>query len=149
MKNKAHTAKRIAKNMRKLLRDDVKLADTDKMLTLAEYNYFFDTDYSLEDVFGKENVEKATAEKLKYYENYWLLYIDIEQYLPDDEYKKTALTFVVNFLYNDFSEFEEILDDDVTMVVFNQKSINGKQAVMEYWKDYRIRIKKRLSEDLR
>ena len=123
MKNKAHTVKRIAKNMRKLLRDDVKLADTDKMLTLAEYNYFFDTDYSLEDVFGKENAEKATAEKLKYYENYWLLYIDIEQYLPDDDYKKAALTFIVNFLYNDFAEFEEILDDDVSLVVFKQKSI--------------------------
>ena len=144
MKAIAKTPKRVAKNMRKLLRNDVKLANTDKMLTLAEYNYFFNTNYSFEDVFGKENMEKATAEKLKYYENYWLLYIDIDHYLPDDDYKRTALTFVVNFLYNDFSEFEEVLDDDVTMVVFKQKSIRGKQAVMEYWKDYRIRIKKEI-----
>ena len=43
MKAIVKTPERVAKNMRKLLRNDVKLANTDKMLTLAEYNYFFDT----------------------------------------------------------------------------------------------------------
>ena len=136
MKAIVKTPKRVAKNMRKLLRNDVKLANTDKMLTLAEYNYFFDTNYSFEDVFGKENVEKATAEKLKYYENYWLLYIDIDHYLPDDDYKRTALTFIVNFLYNDFSEFEEILDEEVSLVLYDDRTIRGKDAVASYWRSF-------------
>lgn len=144
MKAKTNTPKRVAKDMRKLLRNDVELTHEDRKLRLSEYNYFFNTNYTHEDVFGDKNIKEATKEKLAYYEDYPLLYIDIEDYLPDDNYKKAALTFIVNFLYNDFSEFEEMLDDDVSMVIFKQKSIIGKQAVMEYWKDYRYRIKKEI-----
>lgn len=82
------TPKRVAKNMRKLLGKDIDLTIDDKKLTLSEYNYFFNTNYILEDVFGKEKIENATKEQLDYYRNYALLYIDIEEYLPDDEYKK-------------------------------------------------------------
>ena len=102
MKAKANIPKRVAKDMRKLLRNDVELTSEDRKLRLSEYNYFFNTNYALEDVFGDENIEKATKEKLAYYEDYPLLYIDVEDYLPDDNYKRAALTFIVNFLYNDF-----------------------------------------------
>jgi hypothetical protein len=130
--------------MRKLLRKDVALSIEDKMLRLSEYNYFFNTNYSLEDVYGTDVVENADKEKLVRLENQQILYVDIEECLPNDEYKKAALTFIVNFLYNDFSEFEKMLNDDVSMVIFKQKSIIGKQAVMDYWKDYRYRIRKEI-----
>ena len=57
--------KRSPKDMRKLLRKDVELTVNDRILTLAEYNYFFNTDFSLEDIYGKEVVEEATKEKIK------------------------------------------------------------------------------------
>lgn len=128
--------KRSPKDMHKLLRKDVELTINDRILTLAEYNYFFNTDFSLEDIYGKEVVGEATKEKIKELENRQLLGITIEADLQEDEYKTAARIFVVNFLYNDFSEFEKLLDDNVSLVIFKNKRIEGKQAVIDYWKDY-------------
>ena len=140
--------KRSPKDMRKLLRKDVELTVNDRILTLAEYNYFFNTDFSLEDIYGKEVVEEATKEKIKELENRQLLGITIEADLQEDEYKTAAQIFVVNFLYNDFSEFEKLLDDNVSLVIFKKKRIKGKRAVIDYWKDYRFRARQQIITDL-
>lgn len=39
MKAKTNTPKRVAKDMRKLLRNDVELTNEDRKLRLSEYNY--------------------------------------------------------------------------------------------------------------
>lgn len=62
----------------------------------------------------------------------------IQEGLPDDIHKSVALALGEGILKNDFSAFENFLDDDVKWLwpssVWN--AIDGRDAVVAYWKDW-------------
>lgn len=62
--------------------------------------------------------------------------LDLQKDLPDSDHKTAAMALGTALITKDFSEFEKLLDEEVSMVLYDDKTIRGKDAVASYWRSF-------------
>lgn len=133
--------KPVPKRMRKYLKIDCVLDESNHTVSIAEYNYKHGTDYSLEDVYGKKYMASLSKEDkaavMDEISNYGKL--RIQEYLPHTPYTAAAKALGKGIVEGDFSDYEQMLSDQVVHVNYKKESIYGKREVLEYWKGWRSR----------
>ena len=123
------------------MQSDCVLDERNHTVSIAEYNYMHNTNYSLDDVYGKGYMESlsederetivkqiATCGKLK-----------IQDDLPDTLYTRASLALGRGIVDGDFDEFESLLSNQVKNINYKLRTITGKSEVLEYWKGWRTR----------
>ena len=60
---------------------------------------------------------------------------DADNSIVTDESYSFSMIFRKALRSGEFSEFENILDDDVVLTLYRHKTIKSSSAVLEYWKD--------------
>lgn len=131
----------LPKKLRKYMQSDCVLDEQNHTVSIAEYNYIHNTNFSLDDVYGKgymeflpederETIMKqiATFGKLKIQEN-----------LPDTLYTRASVALGKGIVDGDFDEFESMLSHQVKNINYKFRTITGKSDVLEYWKGWRTR----------
>lgn len=62
--------------------------------------------------------------------------LDLQEDLPDSDHKTAALALGTALITKDFSEFEKLLDEEVSLVLYDDKTIRGKDDVASYWRSF-------------
>lgn len=114
--------------------------DDGKYITLRKYNEIHGTSYSLKDVYGEEYAEKHHYEEHKDD-------IDYQPKLPEMlgmpiTLKNTPAELACEALGNAivhgmFKEFEEMLDENAETILYESRTISGKNNVLDYWKGWK------------
>lgn len=60
--------------------------------------------------------------------------LDLQVDLPDSDHKTAALALGTALITKEFSEFEKLLDEEVSLVLYDDRTIRGKDAVVSYWR---------------
>jgi len=96
----------LPKKLRKYMQSDCVLDERNHTVSIAEYNYMHNTNYSLDDVYGKGYMDSlpederdtiATCGKLK-----------IQDDLPDTLYTRASVALGRGIVDGDFDEFESL-----------------------------------------
>lgn len=126
---------------RAFLKKDLVLDEKGNVVTLIEYNSTHNTDYTLDQIYGNgyeeslsdEDKSQDTMEKEK------LQKLQIDDNLPDNIYTTVSCELGKAIETGDYGNFSAYLDDNVELVIYERKTIRGKQEVEDYWKDWRKR----------
>lgn len=62
--------------------------------------------------------------------------LDLQEDLPDSDHKTAAMALGTALITKDFSEFEKLLDEEVSLVLYDDRTIRGKDAVASYWRSF-------------
>ena len=62
--------------------------------------------------------------------------LDIQEDLPDSDHKTVALALGTALLTEKFSEFKKLLDESVSLTLYDDRTIRGKDAVVSYWRSF-------------
>lgn len=62
--------------------------------------------------------------------------LDNQEDLPDSDHKTAALALGTALITKEFSEFEKLLDEEVSLVLYDDRTIRGKDAVVSYWRSF-------------
>ena len=62
--------------------------------------------------------------------------LDLQEDLPDSDHKTAALALGTALITKEFSEFEKLLDEEVSLVLYDDRTIRGKDAVASYWRSF-------------
>lgn len=62
--------------------------------------------------------------------------LDLQEDLPDSDHKTAALALGTALITKEFSEFEKLLDEEVSLVLYDDRTIRGKDAVAFYWRSF-------------
>ena len=60
--------------------------------------------------------------------------LDLQEDLPDSDHKTAAMALGTALITKNFSEFEKLLDEEVSLVLYDDRTIRGKDAVASYWR---------------
>lgn len=71
---------------------------------------------------------------------------DANNSIVTDESYSFSMIFRKALRSGDFSEFENILDDDVVLTLYRHKTIKGNLTVLNYWKDWVVRYADKLTQ---
>ena len=71
---------------------------------------------------------------------------DADNSIVTDESYNFSMIFRKALRSGDFSEFENVLDDDVVLTLYRHKTIKSSSAVLEYWKDWIVRYADKLTQ---
>jgi len=122
--------------LRKSVKKDMVIDSDGNVMPLYEYNDKRGTRYSLDDIYGK-GYEKRLSEKDRS-----LIKKDLEQSrtrmqvgLPDTRHKEAAAVLSGAIVRGITTAFEKMLDDNCVLVLYGARSIKGKAAILDYWKD--------------
>ena len=66
--------------------------------------------------------------------------LTIQHNMPVSSSRYIVISFAQLFSNADFSELRKLLSDDVYIVIYNRGYINGMDAVLEYFKDWQLRV---------
>ena len=64
----------------------------------------------------------------------------IQHNMPISSSRDIVISFAQLFSNADFSELRKLLMDDITIVIYNRECVKGVDAVLEYFKDWQIRV---------
>ena len=62
--------------------------------------------------------------------------LDLQEDLPDSDHKTAALALGTALITKEFSEFEKLLDKEVSLVLYDDITIRGKDAIASYWRSF-------------
>ena len=62
--------------------------------------------------------------------------LDLQEDLPDSDHKTAALALGTALMTEKFSEFKKLLDEEVSLVLYDDRTIRGKDAVVSYWRSF-------------
>jgi hypothetical protein len=62
--------------------------------------------------------------------------LDLQEDLPDSDHKTAALALGTALITKEFSEFKKLLDEEVSLVLYDDRTIRGKDAVVSYWRSF-------------
>ena len=62
--------------------------------------------------------------------------LDLQEDLPDSDHKSAAMALGTALITKEFSEFEKLLDEEVSLVLYDDRTIRGKDAVASYWRNF-------------
>lgn len=67
------------------------------------------------------------------------LMIKVESGLNKDKYYKASIALADALAFGKFKKFEKLLTNDVQIMSYDQGVIQGKDATMDYWKEWKIK----------
>lgn len=111
-----------------------------EIISLAEYNKRMNTHYTLRDVYGEAYVAALTEEDKALFDPYENMII-VPVCLESDKQFLECKLFAESWLKNDYSCLIDRLDEEVTLVIQDRKTVKGKEAFVGYWVDLAIREK--------
>lgn len=62
--------------------------------------------------------------------------LDLQEDLPDSDHKTAAMALGTALITKEFSEFEKLLDEEVSLALYDDRTIRGKDAVASYWRNF-------------
>ena len=62
--------------------------------------------------------------------------LDLQEDLPDSDHKSAAMALGTALITKEFSEFEKLLDEEVSLVLYDDRTIRGKDAIASYWRSF-------------
>lgn len=127
----------VPKKLRKYAKKDAVMHEH-TIMSLAEYNYKFDKQFTLEDVYGKKYVRSLSSDEIVCFDKCEDS-ISYEDNLPDDMMFRVCKAFVMARNTGDFSDFENYLSTDVVFILYDKEKIVGKNNFISYWEDYKRR----------
>ena len=78
----------------------------------------------------KMKIEKKSLEEKKYVAK-------MEENLPKDIYTQASKVLMDALIFGTFDDFENMLDDNAETILYQCRSIQGKENVRTYWWDWR------------
>lgn len=84
--------------------------------------------------------KKNKCEEVKSEHNITLM--QIQEGLPDTPHKQASIALGNALIDNEYSLLETLLDDKCVFVLYNSRSITGKEEIVGYWKNRMIRNEK-------
>lgn len=129
----------LPRKLRKFLKKDLVHADG-RTMSIAEYNATHKTQYTLEQVYGKKYVRSLTEEDKAQFDTFdsTAKEPDMES-LPEGLATEVAAAFQKGLVSGDFTEFSHYLAEDVKLVIYERRTLDGMDAVSFYWSDYVVR----------
>ena len=141
MGNNKNCPKPLPKKLRKFMQSDCVLDERNHTVSIVEYNYMHNTNFSLDDVYGKgymkslpENERDAILEQMATYGK-----LKIQENLPDTLYTRASVALGKGIVDGDFDEFESMLSSQVKTILHKSRTITGKSETLEYWRGWRTR----------
>ena len=131
--------KPIPKKLRKNLKKDLVIYKGETM-PLSQYNASHKKQYTLEQVYGKRYVKSLTPQELSEINSVGNT-LNIDSELPDDEYTHVAKVMAKALQSEDMNIVYPLLADDVQLVSYEKRTLQGKQAYVDYWNGVFDRIK--------
>lgn len=129
----------IPKELRQYLRSDLVVVNGERM-PLAEYNLKYKKHVTLIDVYGSKHLESVDTKEIRTETYYQTLHFSDEIISCDDT--KYVELLGNAFLRRDFSAISPLMSEETKFVMFNYKTINGGQNIIDYWQDWILRCKK-------
>jgi len=62
--------------------------------------------------------------------------LDLQEDLPDSDYKSAAMVLGTALMTEKFSKFKKLLDESVSLTLYDDRTIRGKDAVVSYWRSF-------------
>ena len=62
--------------------------------------------------------------------------LDLQEDLPDSDHKTAALALGTALMTEKFSKFKKLLDESVSLTLYDDRTIRGKDAVVSYWRSF-------------
>lgn len=62
--------------------------------------------------------------------------LNLQEDLPDSDHKTAALALGTALITKEFLEFEKLLDEEVSLVLYDDRTIRGIDAVASYWRGF-------------
>lgn len=62
--------------------------------------------------------------------------LDLQEDLPDSDHKTAALALGTALMTKKFSKFKKLLDESVSLTLYDDRTIRGKDAVVSYWRSF-------------
>lgn len=62
--------------------------------------------------------------------------LDLQEDLPDSDHKTAALALGTALMTEQFSEYKKLLDESVSLTLYDDRTIRGKDAVVSYWRSF-------------
>lgn len=62
--------------------------------------------------------------------------LDLQEDLPDSDHKTAALALGTALMTKKFSKFKKLLDESVSLTLYDDMTIRGKDAVASYWRSF-------------
>lgn len=132
--DKTHPA-RVPDKLRKAVKPYCVLdKPTGKIMTIAQYNHQHNTKFTLEQVYGKKYVAQIDPSLFDELDTDFYI-VEEEDNLPVDEYRDFAYKFVRCRKKADYSAIADMIADDIVFTLYGNRTINGKQAFLDYWAD--------------
>lgn len=66
--------------------------------------------------------------------------LTIQQNIPQSKNVRLTISFAQLFSNADFSGLRKLLADDIYIVIYNRECINGMDTVLDYFKDWQLRV---------
>lgn len=125
---------------RSFMNKDAVLDENDSSVSISEYNYIHDTEYTLDDVYGKGYEASLTEKERNEIKNSSYGVLNIQESLLESPQTQASITLGQAIVSGDFSGFNEMLLDDVETIIYDQNTHIGKNSVSEYWMGWRERF---------
>lgn len=107
---------------------------TGKIMTIAQYNHLHGTKFTLGQVYGKKYVAQIDPALFDELDTDFYI-VEEEDNLPVDKYHDFANLFVKCRKKADYSALADMIADDIVFTLYGNRTINGKQAFLDYWTD--------------
>ncbi|MBR5957056.1 MAG: hypothetical protein IKZ99_01690 [Salinivirgaceae bacterium] len=126
----------VPKKIRNFIKPD-SVSVNGQIMSLAEYNIKYNKTLTLKDVYGAKYADTIDENDIRSEESFRTLKVsdDVGSFI-DTEFLKI---FGEAFLKRDFSNVENLISEDATMVIYDRKTIVGAKNIVDYWKDWLLR----------
>jgi len=139
----------LPKNLLGKLKKDVVLFNH-RTMSIAEVNRITGKEYTLEQIYGKKYVASLTDEDRREFDN-GASELRVDDHVRKDEADYPAIErFAKARMEGRLKSVRDLFDPDVTLVVYEQKTLHGIDSVLAFWQDrYDSSITRRVKFDYR
>lgn len=134
-KNRPHP---VPKKYRSVTRKDAVMDETNTTISLAEYNYKHNSNFTLDQVYGKGYEASLTDDERASINERMSQFgiLKIEPNLPNSNQTVAATALGEAMFSGDFKVFDSMLAEDVETIIYKNREIVGKKEVSDYWKGW-------------
>lgn len=131
----------LPKKLRRFLKVDCVLDEERKTMSIAKYNWKHGTNFTLDDVYGKGYMESLSDEEKASIaaesSKYGVLHVNKD--VADTIYTVAAKELGNALLTGDFTNFDNMLAENVEHINHKAETFWGKKNVSDYWKNWKVR----------
>lgn len=128
----------VPKKYHSVARKDTVMDETNTTISLAEYNYKHNSNFTIDQVYGKGYEASLTDDERASINERMSQFgiLKIEPNLPDSCHTVAATALGEAMFSGDFTIFDSMLAEDVETIIYKNREIVGKKEVSEYWKGW-------------